>query len=145
MLMRSLGFAIASVMWAISGSAQMLTLPARTTGLTPIKGKITAVQSVRIPVGSATTGSETQVMLKFTLQGCLDKLMPVMFYPKVQGNRVTFYVTALNAHTEKSQVARCLTMPQASAQTTVPGVFQRNQVQIVFLDQAPSTAPVVQQ
>lgn len=135
MLTRIVGFAIGLCTLATSVSAQTLTLPPRTTGLTPIKGQITNVQSARIPLGDAVTGSETRVTLKFKLQGCLDKLMPLISYAEVQENRVIFYVTALNAHTESSRVANCRAMPQASAQVRVPGIFQRNQIQIVFLGQ----------
>ena len=137
MLVRHLGFAIASLAWATSVSAQTLPLPSGTTGVTPLKGQVTTVQPVRIPVGDAITGSETRVTLKFTLQGCLDKLMPLISHSEVQGNRVTFYVTALNAHTQDSIAATCLAMPQASAQVRVPGVFQRNQIRVVFLGQPP--------
>ncbi|MBW4473755.1 MAG: hypothetical protein KME45_25770 [Stenomitos rutilans HA7619-LM2] len=135
MLLRSLGFTIASLLLATSVSAQTLSLPSRTTGLTPLKGQVTAVQAVRIPLGDAITGSETRVTLKFALQGCLDKLMPLMSHADVQGDRVTFYVTALNAHTEGSMVARCRAMPQTTAQVKVPGIFQRRQIRVVFLGQ----------
>lgn len=137
MLLRGLGFTVASVVLATSVSAQTLTLPPRTTGLSPLKGQVTTVQAVRVPLGDAVTGSETRVTLKFELQGCLDKLMPLMSHADVQGDRVTFYVTALNAHTEDSMVARCRAMPQATAQVKVPGIFQRQQVRVVFLGQLP--------
>lgn len=137
MLIRTLGVAIGLWAWATSASAQTLTLAPRITGLTPIRGQITNVQSVRIPLGDAVTGSETRVTLKFTLQGCLDQLMPLITHSDVQTERVTFYVTALNAHTEDSKVANCRAMPQTSAQVRVPGIFQRNQIGVVFLGQPP--------
>ncbi|MBD2019033.1 hypothetical protein H6F43_02380, partial [Leptolyngbya sp. FACHB-36] len=117
------------------------TLPPRTTGLSPIKGEITNVQPVRVPLGDAVTGSETRVTLGFTLQGCLDKLLPVVSHSEVRGRQVTFYVTALNAHNEQSMVARCRAMPQASAQVSVPGIFQRNQIRVVFMGQSPQQTP----
>lgn len=137
MLIRGLGWTIGFLAVAASASAQVLPLPPRTTGLSPIKGEITTVQAVRIPLGDAVTGSETRVGLKFRLQGCLDKLMPVVSHSVVQGQRVTFYVTALNAHNEASMVANCRAMPQATAQVSVPGIFQRNQVRVVFMGQPP--------
>jgi hypothetical protein len=122
MLIRALGLSIGVLAFAASASAQVLTLPPRTTGLTPIKGDITTVQAVRVPLGDAVTGSETRVGLKFRLQGCLDKLMPVISHSAVEDQQVTFYVTALNAHNEASRVASCRAMPQATAQVSVPGL-----------------------
>jgi len=133
MLIRTVGSAIALWTIALGASAQMLTLPPRTTGLTPIKGQITTVQSARIPLGDAITGSETRVTLKFKLQGCLDKLMPLISYAETQDNRATFYITALNAHSADSRVANCRAMPQTTAQVRVPGLFQRDQIRVVFL------------
>lgn len=135
MLLRSLGFAIGFGALATSVVAQPLALPPRTTGLSPLQGQVTTVQSVRVPIGDAITGSQTRVMLKFKLQGCLDKLMPLISHAEVQADRVTFYVTALNAHTENSRVANCRAMPQAAAQVSVPGIFQRHQIRVVFLGQ----------
>lgn len=140
MLTRGLGFAIGFFSLVATASAQVLTPPAGTTGLTPIQGKVTDVQAVRIPLGDAVTGSETRVTLKFSLQGCMDSLMPLVSHPEIQGRRVTFYVTALNAHNEASRVTRCVAMPQASAQVSVPGIFQRNQVRVVFLGTAPQSS-----
>jgi hypothetical protein len=121
--MRTLGMAIGSLALAASASAQTLTPPADTTGLTPIKGQITNVQSVRIPLGEAVTGSETRVTLRFRLQGCLDELLPLISHTEVRGDRATFYITALNAHTQRSTAATCIAMPQATAQVSVPGIF----------------------
>lgn len=137
MLIRSLGFAIAALSVATSSFAQSLTLPPETTHLTPIKGQVTAVQPVRFPLGPATTGVETRVTLKFTLQGCLDSLMPLITHSETQGEQATIYVTALNAHSQASKVANCRAMPQKTAQVKVPGVFQRNQLRVVFLGQPP--------
>lgn len=139
MLMRTSGFTIGLWALATSVSAQPLTLPPRTTGLTPLQGEIVQVQAVRLPLGTAVTGSETRVTLNFTLQGCLDKLLPVIFQTAVQAKRVTFYVTALNAHTTDSRVAKCRAMPQATAQVRVPGSFQRQQIRVIFLGQTSAT------
>jgi hypothetical protein len=115
----------------------VLTLPARTTGLTPVEGRIKAVEPVRVPVSDTITRAETRVTLEFTLSGCLDKLIPLISHYEVQGSRATIYVTALNAHNEQSMVANCVAMPQASAQVSVPGVFGRNQIRVVFVGQRP--------
>lgn len=133
MLIRSLGFAIAFGALTTSVSAQTLKFPARTVGLTPIKGEITTVQPVRVPVGNAIK-AETKITLKFTLQGCLDQLMPLISHTEVRNKQATVYITALNAHTEESMSARCFAMPQASAQVNIPGLFQRNQIRVVFLE-----------
>lgn len=98
----------------------------------------------RIPLGDAVTNSETRVNLQFDLAGCVDKLMPLISYSQIKRQRVTFYVTALNAHNQRSKVARCVAMPQASAQVSVPGVFQRDQIKVVFLGQ-PEPQTVTQQ
>lgn len=135
MFIRSLGCAIAFGALATSVSAQTLTLPARTVGLTPIKGQVTTVQPIRVPVGNAIK-AETRVTLKFTLQGCLDQLMPLISHSEVRNNQATVYVMALNAHTEESMTARCFAMPQASATVNLPGILQRNQIRVVFLEQS---------
>jgi hypothetical protein len=132
MLKGVLGFAVGFLTVVASAQAQVLTLPARTTGLTPIEGKVKAVEQVRVP-----KGVETRVSLQFTLQGCLDKLMPLISHYEVQGRRATIYVTALNAHNEQSAVARCVAIPQASAQVRVPGAFGSNQIRVVFVGQRP--------
>jgi hypothetical protein len=137
MLTRVLGFTVSFFALVASAQAQVLTIPEQTTGLSPITGKITKVEQVRIPVGNATTGAETRVTLDFTLQGCLDSLMPLVSHHEVRGRRATIYVTALNAHNEVSMLANCVAMPKKSAQVSVPGVFQRNQVRVVFMGQAP--------
>lgn len=139
MLIRGLSFALC-FFTAASASAQVLKLPERTTGLTALEGSIVDVQLVRVPVADAITGSETRIKLQFKLQGCLDSLMPLISHHETQGNRVNLYVTALNAHNEASAVARCITMPQASGQVTVPGIFQREQIRVVFMGQPASTA-----
>ncbi|MBD2101102.1 hypothetical protein [Leptolyngbya sp. FACHB-261] len=137
MLTRVLGLTVGLLAVAASASAQVLTPPARTTQLVPIEGRITKIERARVPLGEAVTGSETRVILEFALQGCLDSLMPLISQPVVQGNRATIYVTALNAHNEASDAARCVAMPKASAQVSVPGVFQRNQIRVVFMGQQP--------
>lgn len=140
MLMRGLGLAIGSLSLVASASAQaptppVLTLPPNTTQITPIAGTVTKVQAVRVSRGNAVTGSETRVTMQFKLQGCLDTLLPVIAHPEVLNSRVMIYVTALNAHNEKSDVARCVAIPQATAQVSVPGIFQKNQIRVVFLGQ----------
>lgn len=136
MITRGLGFAIGFLSLAASASAQVLTLPEGTTGLTPIAGDITEVQSVRVPLGDAIMGSETQVTLEFTLQGCLDSLMPLISHYEVEDEQATIYVTALNAHNEESRVANCIAMPQVTEQVSVPGIFQPDQIDVVFLGQS---------
>ncbi len=137
MLKSVLGLAVGFLSLVTTAQAQVLTIPERTTGLTPLKGKITEVEQVRVPVSDTVTGSETRVKLEFTLQGCLDSLMPLISHHEVQGRRVTIYVTALNAHNEESRVAQCVAIPKTSAQVSVPGVFGRNQIRVVFLGQPP--------
>lgn len=134
MLVRSLALAIAFGALATGVSAQTFTLPSRTVGITPLKGQVTSVRTVPTPVGNALK-AETQVTLKFTLLGCLDQLMPLISHTDVRNRRATVYITALNAHTEESMSARCFAPPQASALVNLPGVFQRNQIQVVFLEQ----------
>jgi hypothetical protein len=135
MLIRTLG--LAAVFWSIAAAAQaqLLPIPEKTTGLSPIKGQITEVNAVRVPKGDAITGVETRVTLKFKLAGCLDSLMPLVSHHQIQGQRATIYVTALNAHNEASKVALCPKMPETTAQVSVPGIFQRQQVRVVFLGQ----------
>jgi hypothetical protein len=132
-----LGFAVGFLSLVASTQAQVSTLPEGTTGLTPLDGRIKAVEQVRVPVADTVTGAETRVTLDFTLQGCLDQLMPLISHHEVQGRRVTIYVTALNAHNEASRAARCVAMPQSSAQVSIPGVFGRNQIRVMFMGQLP--------
>ncbi|MDX2217150.1 MAG: hypothetical protein SFY66_28035 [Oculatellaceae cyanobacterium bins.114] len=141
MIKRGLVLAIALLSCASSAAAQVLTPPTGTTGLTPIEGSVTNVEPVRVPLGDAVTGSETRVTLQFQLQGCLDSLMPLITHYEVRGRRVNVYVTALNAHNEQSMVARCVAMPQVSEQVRIPGLFQRNQIRVVFMGQLPETRP----
>lgn len=137
MFIRTLG--LVAVFWsiAVAAQAQRLPIPEKTTGLSPIQGQITEVKAVRVPKGDTVTGVETRVTLKFKLAGCLDSLMPLISHRQLQGQRVTFYVTALNAHNEASKAALCSKLPETSAQVSVPGIFQRQQVQVVFLGQPP--------
>jgi hypothetical protein len=133
-----LGLTIGLLSLATPAQAQFLEIPEGTTGLSPIReGTIEAVEQVRVPRGDTITGAETRVTLKFTLQGCLDKLMPLVSYYDVQGRRATIYVTALNAHNEESRVAQCVAIPTASGQVSVPGVFQSNQIRVVYIGQPP--------
>jgi hypothetical protein len=140
MLTRVLGLAAGLLSFTASAQAQLFSIPDGTVGLTPIAGKITAVEQRRVPLGDAIMGSETRVTLQFNLAGCLDQLMPLVTHSEVRGRRVTLYVTALNAHNQRSQTARCIAIPQASSQVAIPGVFQRNQIQVVFLGKADSSA-----
>lgn len=133
---RILGLAVGLLAVATQAQAEMSPIPEGTYGLSPIAGKITAVEQRRIPLGATLTGSETRVTLQFNLAGCLDRLMPLIAHSEVKDQAVTFYVTALNAHTKASQAARCVAMPQASAQVTVPGVFQQKNIRVVFLGQS---------
>ncbi len=132
-----LGLAVGFFSLVASAQAQVLTLPEGTTGLTPLEGRVKAVEQVRVPVSDTVTGAETRVTLEFTLNGCLDSLMPLISRYEVQGRRATIYVTALNAHNQQSIAATCMGMPRASAQVKVPGVFGRNQIRVVFMGQRP--------
>ncbi|MBD2090165.1 hypothetical protein H6F67_09895 [Microcoleus sp. FACHB-1515] len=131
-------FAITAALTTLAPSAaQAIPVPARTENLSAIVGRITQIQSVRVPVAHTVTGSETRVSLQFTLNGCLDTLLPVLSYSEVRGRRATIYVTALNAHNPDSARVRCVAIPQATAQVSVPGVFQPQQVRVVFLGVSP--------
>jgi hypothetical protein len=132
-----LGLAVGFFSLVASAQAQGITLPEGTTGLTPLEGRVKAVEQARVRVSDTATGAETRVTLEFTLNGCLDSLMPLISRYEVQGSRATIYVTALNAHNEQSDVARCVTMPQASSQVSVPGVFGDKQIRVVFMGQRP--------
>lgn len=131
-------FAITAALITIATTAaQAIPVPARTENLSAIAGRITQIQAVRVPVAPNVTGSETRVSLQFTLNGCLDSLLPVLSYSEVRGRRATIYVTALNAHNPESALANCVAIPQATAQVRVPGVFQPQQVRVVFLGVPP--------
>lgn len=135
-----LGFALGLLSAIPQAQAQVLTIPPKTSGLSPIAGKVTTVESRRVPLGDAVMGSETRVTLQFTLAGCVDKLMPLISHSETKDENVTFYVTALNAHNEVSKRINCVALPQESATLTVPGLFQQNQIRVVFLGQPGSTA-----
>jgi len=104
-----------------------------TTGITPLSGEITDVQYGSIPGGAV----GTIVTLQFMLQGCLDELVrPLTYHADVQNDRVTFYVTAFNAHKKASETTACFVAPQTSEQVFVRDKkFARDQVQVVFLSQ----------
>jgi hypothetical protein len=102
-----------------------------------LEGRVKAVEQARVSVSDTVTGAETRVTLEFTLNGCLDSLMPLISRYEVQGSRATIYVTALNAHNQQSIAATCMGMPQASSQVSVPGVFGSNQIRVVFMGQRP--------
>lgn len=131
-------FSITAALTTIATTtAQAIPVPARTESLTAIGGQITEIQAVRIPVADNVTGSETRVSLQFTLNGCLDSLLPVLSYSEVHGRRATIYVTALNANNPQSALTRCVAIPQATAQVSVPGIFQPQQVRVVFIGAPP--------
>jgi hypothetical protein len=132
-----LGLAVGFFSLVASAQAQGITLAEGTTGLTPLEGRVKAVEQVRIRVSDTVRGAETRVTLEFTLNGCLDSLMPLISHYEVQGSHATIYVTALNAHNQQSIAATCPGMPQASSQVSVPGVFGSNQIRVVFMGQRP--------
>lgn len=140
MLPRRLSFALAFLVFAPSTSAQVITLPESITGLTPIEGRVVKVQSRRVPLGDTVMGSQTQVTLHFVLQGCLDSLIPLISHHEVQADQVNLYVTALNAHHQDSIAATCIAMPETTAQVSIPGVFEEEQIHVTFLENFPSTA-----
>jgi hypothetical protein len=112
---------------------EILALPPDTIGVTPLSGKIINVQYGQHPIGS--TVVRTTVTLEFALLGCADELVFPLYYADVQGNQVTFYVTALNAHTERSKNTACLLPVKASKQMFVPDKkLDRHQVHVVFLN-----------
>jgi hypothetical protein len=112
---------------------EILALSRDTIGMTPLSGKITNVQYGRHPTKATAVG--TIVTLEFTLLGCADELVFPLYYADVQGNQVTFYVTALNAHTERSKSATCLPPVKVSKQMFVPDKkLDRRQVQVIFLN-----------
>lgn len=123
-----------------SSSHAQIVIPNQTTGLTPLSGRITEVQQVRVPIDDAVMGSETRITLHFTLQGCLDSLMPLMYQYEPEDNQVKVYVTALNAHNQESIAATCLAMPQATETIAIPGVFQQEQIQVKFLGHSSTTS-----
>lgn len=111
-----------------------LTLPPDTIGVTPLSGEIIDVQYGKIPVGAAATAVGTIVTLEFTLLGCVDELVCPLSYADVQDDRVTFYVTALNAHTKSSQSTACFVAPKVSKQMFVQDKkFDRDRVRAIFL------------
>lgn len=131
-------FAITAALATLATTtAQAIPVPPRTESLSAIGGRITQIQAVRVPVADNVTGSETRVALQFTLNGCLDSLLPVLSHSEVRGRRATIYVTALNANNPESALANCVALPQAAAQVSVPGVFQPQQVRVVFLGAPP--------
>ena len=123
-------------------AASAIPVPEGTVNLSPIAGRITRIQTARIPVADNVTGSETRVSLQFTLNGCLDSLLPVVSHSEVRGRRATIYVTALNAHNPQSAIANCVAIPQANAEVSVPGLFQPRQVRVVFLGVPPEAREV---
>ena len=132
----ALGLAIGFLSFVGSAQAQVLTLPPDTIGLTPLEGRVTAVEKVRVPTSSVVTVVQTRVTLDFTLQSCVDQLLPLLSSYQVQGRRATIYVTALNANNSQAAVTLCPAVPTtASAQVTIPGNFNSGQISVVFLRQ----------
>jgi hypothetical protein len=110
-----------------------LALPPDTISVTPLSGKITDVQHGKHPIESTAIG--TIVTLEFTLLGCADQLVCSLYYADVQDNPVTFYITALNAHTERSKSTNCVQPVKVSKQMFVPDQkLDRHQVRVVFLN-----------
>ncbi len=133
-----LGLAIGLLSFVGSARAQVLTLPPDTIGLTPLEGRVTAVEKVRVPTSSVVTVVQTRVTLDFTLQSCVDQLLPLLSSYQVQGRRATIYVTALNANNSQAAATLCPAVPTtASAQVTIPGNFNSGQISVVFLRQPP--------
>jgi len=119
----------------VIAQAQTISLPENTIGIKPLRGQVTQVQQVRVPVDPSTTGSETIVTLQFNLSTCVDSLLPLLYRSQTQNNQVIFYVTALNAVGDASAVL-CTPGPyQRTAEVRIPGIYQRNQIRVVFLTQ----------
>lgn len=140
MFSRTFGFIIAFLALVPSTTAQVLNIPEGTTGLTPLEGEIVQLQQVRVPLGDAIMGSETQITLNFTLRGCLDSLMPLIHTYELSEDTVKVHVTALNAHNAESMVANCVAMPSATETITIPGIFSQEQIQMIFMGNLPNTA-----
>lgn len=133
-----LGLAIGWLSFVGSAQAQVLTLPPGTIGLTPLEGKVTAVETVNVPTSSVVKVVQTRVTLEFTLQTCVDQLLPLVSSYQVQGGKATIYVTALNANNSQAAVTLCPAVPTtASAQVSIPGAFNSGQISVVFLGQPP--------
>ena len=135
-----LGLAIGFLSGVGSAQAQVLTLPPETIGLTPLEGRVTSVETVNVPTSSVTTVVQTRVTLEFTLQTCVDQLLPLLSSYQVQGlgRRAKIYVTALNANNSQAAVTTCPAVPTtASAQVSIPGDFNSQQISVVFLGQPP--------
>lgn len=133
-----LGLAVGFLSFVGSARAQVLPLPEGTIGLTPLEGRVTSVETVNVPTSSVVTVVQTRVTLEFTLQTCVDRLLPLLSTYKVQGRRATLYVTALNANNSQAAVTLCPAVPTtASAQVSIPGDFNRREISVVFLGQPP--------
>jgi len=134
----ALGLIIGFLSFVGSAQAQVLTLPSETIGLTPLKGRVTSVETVNVPISSAITVVQTRVTIEFTLQTCVDQLLPLLSSYQVQGSRATIHVMALNANNSQAAVRLCSTVPtRASAQVSIPGNFNRRQISVVFLGKPP--------
>jgi hypothetical protein len=137
-----LGLAIGLLSVVGSAQAQVLTLPPGTIGLTPLEGRVISVEKVSVPTSSVVTTVQTRVTLEFTLQTCVDQLLPLLSRHQVQGDSATIYVTALNANNSQAAVTLCPAVPKtASAQVSIPGDFNSSQISVVFLGQPSQTMP----
>lgn len=136
------GVTLAATVAAALPTPTAIPVPEHTASLSPLAGRITRIQAVRVPVADNVMGSETRVSLQFTLNGCVDSLLPVLSHSEVRGQRATIYVTALNANNPESELVNCVAIPQATAEVSVPGVFQPRQVRVVFLGVPPESAEV---
>ena len=134
----ALGWAIGLLSFVGTAQAQVLTLPPGTIGLTPLEGRVTAVETVNVPTSSVVKVVQTRVTLEFTLQSCVDQLLPLFSTYQAQGGSATIYVTALNANNSQAAVTLCPAVPtKASAFVSIPGDFNRRQINVVFLRQPP--------
>ena len=138
----ALGWAIGLLSFVGTAQAQVLTLPPETIALTPLEGKVISVEKVSVPTSSVVTTVQTRVTLEFTLQSCVDQLLPLLSTYQVQEGHATIYVTALNANNSQVAVTLCPAVPtKASAQVSIPGDFNSSQIKVVFLGQPPETMP----
>ncbi|HAA31171.1 MAG TPA: hypothetical protein DCE56_29975, partial [Cyanobacteria bacterium UBA8553] len=73
-----LGLAIGFLSFVGSAQAEVLTLPPGTIGLTPLEGRVTSVETVSVPTSNVVTVVKTRVTMEFTLQTCVDQLLPLL-------------------------------------------------------------------
>ncbi len=110
--------------------AQSISIPSGTVSLSPLAGEIIKVE----PLLDRASNPSTQITFRFILQGCVDQLLqPLFVRPERQRQKVKLYITALNAHNEASNRARCIAIPTATAAVTIPGTYRQNQIIPIFL------------